>query len=143
MSYDLLSVCMCVKGKGCCILGLFVFVYKEHTCHTWHADFVFGCLYVFACFLMFFLPSCLFAAPVCDDPCTVLNVSQRVQKAAKIKKKAVCKNKESDRRKNLPFFFTIHSMTVSIICVVFISAGSYHVERSFRSGCLGSVRASS
>lgn len=106
MSYDLLSVCMCVKGKCCCILGLFVFAYKEHTCHTWHADFVFGCLYVFACFLMFFfLPSCLFAAPVCDDPCTVLNVSQRVQKAAKIKKKAVCKNKESDRRKNLPFFY--------------------------------------
>jgi len=34
-------------------------------------------------------------------------------------------------------------MTVSIICVVFISAGSDHVERRFRSGCLGSVRASS
>lgn len=90
-------VCVC-KGKCCHILGLFVFVYKEHTCHTWHADFVFGWLYVFACFnvffCLFFLPSCLFAAPVCDDPCTVLNISQRVQKAAKIKKKAVCKKKK-------------------------------------------------
>ncbi len=51
-------------------------------------------VYMFLPVLMyFFLPSCLFAAPVCDDPCTVLNVFQRVQKAAKIKKKAVCKKK--------------------------------------------------
>lgn len=49
MSYDLLSVCMCVQGEMLLHSG-FVCVCVQSHASTWHADFVFGCLYVFACF---------------------------------------------------------------------------------------------
>lgn len=109
MSYDLLSVCMCVQGEMLPHAG-FVCVCVQRTHMPYMACRL--CVWLFICFCLFFnvfffLPSCLFAAPVCDDPCTVLNVSQRVQKAAKIKKKAVCKKKKKKKRaieEQLAFF---------------------------------------
>lgn len=99
---------MCWGILGC-ILDLFVFVYRPHMPHTACRPCVWLFLPVLIVFIYFYLHA-FFAAPVCDDPCTVLNASQRVQKAAKIKKKAVCKKIKTDREENA--FFTIRSIYV-------------------------------
>ncbi len=99
------------------------------------------CVWLFICFcllLMYFFYLHPFLLLPCDDPCTVLNVFLRVQKAAKIKKKAVCKKKKEREIEEEQAFFN-HRLHV---CVHHqCNFHKHRVKYSFRSGCLGSVRA--
>lgn len=99
-------------------------------------------VYMFCLFLMYFFYLHAFLLLPCVTTPVLSWTSPRGYRRQPKSRKRRCVKKKERQKKNMPFFFTIYSMSVFLICVTFISSSSYHVKWSFRSGCLGSVRAS-